>query len=330
MRTQQGPSNWVAMTSCWIKYFNKEWPPTWLINILHAWCIDIRPLSEIEANPEICSANQNQSAITRNNTFYAYSWTDWIINALHWASKPRRLWGWPIFFLLISLTCYLISTRNSILSWTRGDRKCKRTFINRVLCESSEESETSPSCETSFTSSLLVLSLILICNHPILYQSHPVFPYLRICQVGRECNLTVFTRVYWARSYQWTTPWGRLLGHWYCNTSFMFDIEIIQRFLRELSAPSVEFQDHKDWREKGEGDYTHTYWLVIANWSIQGYRSLYTQPRIRRNYHWLSNPVSSRMLTHLFWSKVVRKGNIHFNSNYICVNSLPIFSILSM
>lgn len=199
------------MTSCWIKYFNKEWPPTWLINILHAWCIDIRPLSEIEANPEICSANQNQSAITRNNTFYAYSWTDWIINALHWASKPRRLWGWPIFFLLISLTCYLISTRNSILSWTRGDRKCKRTFINRVLCESSEESETSPSCETSFTASLLVLSLILICNHPILYQSHPVFPYLRICQVGRECNLTVFTRVYWARSYQWTTPWGRLL-----------------------------------------------------------------------------------------------------------------------
>lgn len=104
---------WVAMTSCWIKYFNKEWPPTWLINILHAWCIDIRPLSEIEANPEICSANQNQSAITRNNTFYAYSWTDWIINALHWASKPRRLWGWPIFIFLISLTCYLISTRNS-------------------------------------------------------------------------------------------------------------------------------------------------------------------------------------------------------------------------
>lgn len=39
---------------------------------------------------------------------------------------------------------------------------------------------------------------------------------------------------------------------------------------------------------------------------------------------WLCYSVSSRMMTHLFWSKVVRKGDIYFNTNYICDVSIPI------
>lgn len=79
-------------------------------------------------------------------------------------------------------------------------------------------------------------------------------------------------------------------------------------------------------REEGNDAYTYWHWgyiLFTAKWSFWGYHSLHVMNN-KGVLRWLCYSVSSRMMTHLFWSKVVRKGDIYFNTNYICDVSIPI------